>query len=590
MLDPRIYRASLIVVALGVFVLAFSLTSQPGPLGTTLAPEAFNGENAYSTMTSLANDYPNRQPGSAGDDDIASYVANRLSHNGFSVVTRSQSANTAAGKRTLETVIGTRAGLSSGSIVVVAHRDATGSPATADLSGTAVLLELARVLSGETQHRSIVLASTSGSAGQAGATQLARSLGTPVDAVIALGDLASKNLREPIVVPWSNDPAVAPPLLRNTVATALRSQAQLRAGGTSIAAQLAHLALPLTISEQGPFGARGVPSVLVSVSGERGPAADEPVSDAARITGLGRAVLTTVSALDTGREVPPPSAYLLYSGKVVPAWAIRLLVLALILPVLLTTVDGLARARRRGQSLGRWLIWVLVAAGPFLLAWGLALAARLLGALSATPPGPVGSGVVPLDAAGVAVMVLIACAITAALFAWMPLARAFAGVRRSEIATGEGAAAGVLLVLCVTTLVIWVGNPVAAALVVPALHLWMWIVDPEVPLPRAGVVALFLIGIAPPVLIVAYYAVALGLTPLGVAWNGLLLVAGGHIGVALAVEWSLLLACLASVIAIAVRAQRLPRPEQTPVTVRGPITYAGPGSLGGTESALRVRR
>jgi hypothetical protein len=24
-----------------------------------------------------------------------------------------------------------------------------------------------------------------------------------------------------------------------------------------------------------------------------------------------------------------------------------------------------------------------------------------------------------------------------------------------------------------------------------------------------------------------------------------------------------------------------------PVTVRGPVTYAGPGSLGGTESALR---
>src|SRR5581483_7700782 len=201
MLDPRIYRASLIAIALGVFVLAFSLISQNGPLGTTLAPEAFNGQNAYSTMVSLADQYPNRRPGSTGDDDVATYVAVRLKRSGFNVSTRWSRANTADGKRTIETVIGTRAGLSSGSVVVVAHRDALSSPATADLSGTAVMLELARVLSGETQHRSIVLVSTSGSAGQAGATQLARSLGTPVDAVIALGDLAGKRVHEPVVVP-----------------------------------------------------------------------------------------------------------------------------------------------------------------------------------------------------------------------------------------------------------------------------------------------------------------------------------------------------------------------------------------------------
>jgi hypothetical protein len=590
MLDPRIYRASLIVVALGVFVLAFSLTSQQGPLGTTLAPDAFNGQNAYSTMVSLANQYPNRRPGSTGDNDVATYVASRLQHYGFSVSTRSDRASTADGRRTLETVIGTRAGLSSGSILVVAHRDALGSPATADLSGTAVLIELARVLSGETQHRSVILASTSGSDGVAGATRLARSLPGKVDAVIALGDLASKKVREPIVVPWSNGTQVAPTMLRNTVAAALRSQALLKPGGTSLAGQLAHLALPLTLSEQGPFGARGVPAVLVSLSGERAPAAGEQIGDPDRIGGMGRSILTTVSALDTGGEVRAPSAYLLYSGKVIPAWSIRLLVLALILPVLVATVDGLARARRRGYSIGRALVWVLVAAIPFLLAFGLAIVAKLLHALSATPPGPLGAGAVPLDAAGAVVLLLILGVIVAAFFAWTPITRALGGLRRSEVASGEGPAAATLLAMCVTTVVIWVHNPVAAALVVPALHLWMWIVDPEVPLPRAGAIAFIAIGVAAPILVVAYYASTLGLGPLDVIWNGLLVVTGGHIGVAMAVEWSVLLGCLASVVAIAVRAQRLERPEEMPVTVRGPVTYAGPGSLGGTESALRARR
>jgi hypothetical protein len=81
----------------------------------------------------------------------------------------------------------------------------------------------------------------------------------------------------------------------------------------------------------------------------------------------------------------------------------------------------------------------------------------------------------------------------------------------------------------------------------------------------------------------------LGLGPIGVAWEGVLLVAGGHIGIAVAVEWSIVLGCLASVIAIVVRTPRVERRQEpaTPVTVRGPISYAGPGSLGGTESAVR---
>jgi hypothetical protein len=139
----------------------------------------------------------------------------------------------------------------------------------------------------------------------------------------------------------------------------------------------------------------------------------------------------------------------------------------------------------------------------------------------------------------------------------------------------------------VTTLVIWARNPVAAALVVPALHLWMWVLDPDIRMPRALTVLLLALGLAPPVFVVLYYAGAFALGPAGVAWNGLLLIAGGQIGILVAVEWSLLLGCVAGVIAIAARAQRVDRPEQVPVTVRGPVTYAGPGSLGGTESALR---
>ena len=65
MLDPRIYRTSLLAVAVAVIVLAFSLTNQHGAARSTLAPDAFNGQNAYATMNKLATTFPNRRAGSS---------------------------------------------------------------------------------------------------------------------------------------------------------------------------------------------------------------------------------------------------------------------------------------------------------------------------------------------------------------------------------------------------------------------------------------------------------------------------------------------------------------------------------------------
>ncbi len=588
MLDPRIYRSGLIAVALAVIVLAFSLTDQQGAAGTNLAPDAFNGEHAYSTMKTLADRYPNRLPGSAADYDIASTVSAALRQNGFNVSTGLAKGRTAVGTRTLETVIGTRPGLSSGSIVIVAHRDSLRSPAEADLSGTAVLIELARVLSGETQHRSVVLASISGSTGQAGAIQLAQQLSKPVDAVIVLGDLAGTRVSHPLVVPWSNGPQVASTMLRNTLTAALASQSQLRPGGTTLASQFAHLAFPVTINGQGPFNAAGEPAVLLSLTGEHASDSNQPVGDATRITEMGRTVLTALNALDTASTVPAPSGYLLWDNKVLPPWAIRVLALALILPILAVTIDGVARARRRGHSILGWLIWVLAAALPFALALALTIGARVVGLLDITPPGPVPAGAVPLGGSGTVVLVASLVVIVLGLLLRRPLVRALTGGRRMKPTQDPGAGAAVLIVLCTAAVLIWARNPFAALLVVPALHLWTWIVDPKLRRPRSLAVALFAIGLVPPVLVVLYYSGSLGLGPVGLAWNGLLLVAGGHLSVIAGLEWSLLLGCVACVIPMALRAvPRRSKAEPAPVTVRGPITYAGPGSLGGTESALR---
>jgi hypothetical protein len=589
MLDPRIYRTALLPVVLAVIVFAFSLSDQQAALTSNLPPVAFSGSNAYASMTALAREYPKRPPGSAADDAIASYVASRLggpNGYGFEISRSFFRARTANGTRTLENVIGIRAGQQNGSIVVVAHRDSLGSPATAELSGTAVLLELARDFSGETLQHTIVLASTSGSVGAAGAAQLARELPQPVDAVIVLGDLAGVSVREPVLLPWSNGQRVAPTLLRNTIGATLSSDASLSPGSTGLLGQLAHLAFPMTPSEQAPFNSSGEPAVLVSVAGERGPAVNEPTS-LDRISGIGEAVLQSVSALDAGPTVSPPSTYLLLGGKVVPAWAVRLLVLTLILPVLLTSIDGLARARRRGYPILRWVVWVLSAALPFALAAVLVVLVRAIGLTAAAPPGPVARGVA-LRAGDIALLAVLGCTIVGGLVLLRPFVIRLLGPRAGERdSRNPGAAAAVLIVLSVISLAIWWANPFAAALLVLALHLWMWVVVPDVRLPMPGLVLLLAIGLAAPALIPVYYALTLGLGPVGFAWSSTLLLAGGAVGLFSVLEWSVVIGCALSVVAIAVRSARERKPEDVPVTIRGPVTYAGPGSLGGTESALR---
>jgi hypothetical protein len=592
MLDPRIYRTALIPVALAVIVLAFSLTGQPGPMGTTLAPDAFNAQNATSTLAALAGRYPQRRPGSSGDQALAAYVSKHLAGLGYSVATDLYTARTVDGKRTLQNITATRTGSQNGQIAIVAARDAVESPDAAGLTGTAVLLELARVLSERTLNRSVVFASISGSAGDGGTARLAAQLGRPLDVVIVLGDLGGPRGSGPAVVPWSGTPdgALAPPALRQTVSSALAQDAGIRAGGAGLAGQLARLAFPLTLSAQAPFAAAGNASVLISSGGERGPAQGAPVS-AQRLVGMGRAVLRTVTALQQGPNLPAPTTYVIYDRKVIPLWSVRLLVLALLLAPLAVAVDGLARARRRGHHISGWIVWVLAGGVPFALTCAVARVLGLAGVMPAAPPGPVGAGAVRLGAAGIAVMVGLLAVLGLAFYRVRPALGRMALVDAERDLAEGGAAVAVLLVLGACAVAIWVVNPFAAALAVPALHLWTWAVAPDLRLRLPIGLLLLLAGLAPVALEAVYYAHSFGLGPLAIAWSGTMLLGGGGLGIAWTAGWCVMAGCAVSAGAIAIRSSLRGRAiEHVPVTVRGPVTYAGPGSLGGTESALRARR
>jgi hypothetical protein len=589
-LDARLYRAALAPILFALILAAFSLEDLPRPLRSTLAPDAFQAHRAFLDLQDMAARFPNRRPGGASDDALARRVAVKLRGAGlpggprpFSVRLVRDEGETIDGERTLTNVIARRAGAAGSQIVVVAHRDAAKPGSIAELSGTAALVELGRVLAAANVRRTITLVSTSGgSGGAAGARALADQLGgAPVDAVLVLGDMASRHPHKPWVVSYSDGGGVAPMRLTRTVQDAVASGAGADAGGPRAVTQWARMALPLTVGEQGALGRAGLPAVLLSASGEREPRPGAAVSEET-LQRFGRAALRTVQALDSGPDIGGgPEAAIVTRRKLLPAWSVRLLVASLLLAPLLVAVDGFARLRRRREPIGRGLVWTLAGTLPLILACAFAAALGATGLVEASPPAPVPPGAIPV--AGVALasvlLVLVLC--------WLVLRPLVVRLSRAS-ASSPGTAGALLLVLVTVTVIVWLSNPYAAALMVPALHAWLLILAPGVRLRRGPALALIAVGLLPFLALVVADARSLGLGPIDSSWMALLLVAGGHVGVGTWMVGSLFAGVALGVVAIALRP---PPPAEAPgapdITVRGPLSYAGPGSLGGTESALR---
>jgi hypothetical protein len=596
MLSPRLYRAAMVPVAIALAIAAFSLGGQPAPLTSTLAPDAFEGARALSDTRELAAAYPERRAGSAGDSALARHIAQMLeglggsAGGGFAVRTLHTSGQTLDGERELETVIATRPGSTGAApIVVLAHRDAAARGSVAELSATGVLIELARVFASRETKRTIVLASTSGgSGGDAGAQSLLAALPATPDAAIVLGDLAAPHLRGPLVIPYSDGLGGAPPLLTRTLSGAIAQQIGSDPGSPSALGQLAHLAFPLAVGEQGVLEQQGVPAVLVQASGEHGPSPTERLSGE-HVEALGRAVLNAVDALDAAPNLPTSrDTSLLLARKTLPAWAARLVVLMLLLAPLLVAADGLARARRRRMQVGRSVLWALSCSLPFLTCAVFLYLLAEIGIVGSAPTVPVPAGALPFD--GSAAAVVVAAALTFAL-AWLLWRMLLARLRWSARPDAELGALAALLVLIPIALLVWVGNPFAALLLVPAAHVWLLLAAPELRLRRAASLLLVAAGLVPALLLGVFYAHLLALSPGETLWTAVLLLAGGHVGLPAVLLWSIAAGCMAATaMAATAPAAHPPRTDTgrpIEVTIRGPLSYAGPGSLGGTESALR---
>jgi hypothetical protein len=583
LIEPRIYRAAFVPALLALVIAMFSLESRPSSVPQALAADVlFDGRVALAGTQRLADAFPDRRPGKDGDQLAAGRVAENLRAQHFAVtVDRFRSDGT-----TLVNVVGRRVGESTRQLVVVAARDADRVP---DLAGsaadTASLIEIARTLEGRVTQKTLVLASVDGSTlGSAGARRLAGQLaGTgPVEAVVVLSDTGVANARGTLLIPWSETTLRTGLRLQRTVGESLLQELP-RGGagrGPGTASQFARQAFPLGLGDQAPFLDSGFDALRLSGSGELPPKA-QPKPNQDRLGSIGRATLRTVFAYDAGGRVDEtPSSYLVIAQKLLPRWSVALLVAALLLPLLAASIDSFARLRRRREPVLPWLRWIAAGVLPFLVALAVGEFLVLVGQAPDAPPMPLPPTAQSLD--GDAAVTLGVCGLFF-LLAWLFARPLLAGKLPAPDTPGAGGA--LALVLAVASIALWVVNPFAALAFLPAFHIWLLVTTSRVPAPRPLGIVLVAFGLLVPLLVGLAVLDRLSLGPLSGLWYGFLLVTGHHVGLYTAILGAVLLACFAAAVRIAA-ARRPERREPESSSVRGPGGYAGPGSLGGTESAL----
>jgi hypothetical protein len=162
------------------------------------------------------------------------------------------------------------------------------------------------------------------------------------------------------------------------------------------------------------------------------------------------------------------------------------------------------------------------------------------------------------------------------------------GIGARGDASAGGAAAATGLGLAVLVFLVWLRNPYAAGVLLPAAHVWLLAIEPRSRARGWLAVLAVLVGLALPLLVVLTYVLAWGLGPVELLWTSFGIVSGGVLGVLQGLALAGFVAALCATVAILAargRARASAPPDR--IVTRGPRSYAGPGSLGGTESALR---
>jgi hypothetical protein len=577
----RLYRGTWLLVGIPLLIAAFSVwKAEPLPAPQPSLPASFDRAGATQLASQLAATYPDRVPGSAGAAGAVSWFSQQLAPYGLKVFQdRFRAEVPGHGHQTLVNQLVTIPGKLPDELVFMAHRDDSGSGTGANdnASGIATLVQLARsygtpVAAPTTRalspaHTLVFVATDGGAFGSLGARRFAETHRGHVLAAVNLDALAGQGL--PRIVLAGTEPRLASPGLVETASTLVLEQSGRRPSHPGALAQLIDLAFPFTLHEQGPLLAQGMPALTLATGGEQPPPgfADQPSRlDGARFAELGRSAQQLLRWLDSGAELAPGTASYIYFGpRILPGWAIELVLISALAPFLLAAVDLFARCRRRHIPLApafrsyrsRVGVWLWTAAIFELFA--------LTGAWPAAPAAPI-----PADVAPATAWPALALAGFAALscLGWLVARQRLAPQRPTASSEELAGTTAVLLALGVLALLVVATNPFALVFLLPSLHAWLWL-----PLFRRHPVwirlALLAAGFLGPLLLLGSFARRFGLG-LDAPWYLAELTASGYVrlfSLVIAAGW---LAAAGQMAALSVgRYAPYPRASERPP--RGPI-------------------
>jgi hypothetical protein len=591
-IDPRIYRAAFLPVLVALIALMFSVEPIPDALRgaeeTTISASDFDQRRASVLARQIVEAAPERSPGSRGDELTAGIVEERFAAIGGGKISEQRFEDSFDGDDVeLRNVAVTLPGTSERTIVFVAHRDSARGPGAAtSAAATGVLVELAAEFGRVRHEKTLTFVSTDGgSDGASGAREFIAGYPTPelVNAFVVISQPGADEPEPPHILPWSSGSESTSAQLLETATTALEDETEREAEEEGLLGQLSRLALPSGLGDQAVLIEAGANAIAISGAGERPlPPADDQAEDlsAASIGEFARTAFALAIALDVSDDPPlhGPEAQLRFAGNLIPGWALAVLAITLILPALVASLDAVARALRRGQAGLAAFGWVLARALPFLASLVLLYLLALPG-IAPSPDFPFDPGRFDFGWRAAGVLIAILTAFLATLIGLRPLS-APASASRETVAAAIGATASVAL------LGIWLLNPYLALLLVPFAHLWLLAARPGVPVALPGAAVATAIAAVPLIAALVHLVDRLDLGAQA-PWQLALFVTSGQIGVPLALLLCLLAGSTLAVLAIGRSpGSDLPAP---PLPTLGPARHAGPGSLGGTESALPRR-
>ena len=474
--NGKLYRGTWLLVGLPLLVAAFSV-GRPEPLPPpALEPSLDGAETAQLARDFLT--YPDRFPGTLGAAQSAQWVRDQLRAYGLHV--RSERFTATVPRRGtihLQNLLAVVPGHSPQTIVVLAHRDndGTGPGANDNASGTAVLVELARAYSLHVRpaHTVLFLSTDGGSLGAFGAAAFFDHAPERHDVVAAINlDAIGGHGRARLVI-GGDTPRTTPEILLETAAARIAKQAGRGPARPSVLRQLIDLGFPFNLYEQAPAISRGIPAITLTTSGDRPAGAGDGTLDPTRLGQIGRAAQDLLGTLDQGLEfVQGTSSYVYVGSRVIPGWAIELVLIAALLPFLAGAIDLFARCRRRQIPLAaalrsyrsRLAFWAWLAAMFELF--------DLLGLWptgTARPPSLESAAARHWPAFGLIMLGVFALA------GWLIVRDRL--IPRRRLADTEALAGYTVALLCLAALALLVvaTNPFALLFLLPSLHAWLWL-------------------------------------------------------------------------------------------------------------------